>query len=167
MRRGVLLWLLATSVAFLATAGAFLFLANLGAGPERSGPIPRAPEAAGPALALRFAEDRLGEVERGPDQALTLYVENRDDRELPEVRLTLDVASEAALEASARRYEETVTNLAPRERRAVTLEVDLSPPPAGSGEPQGEGSEEARQILEARATTPRGVSAVKTAVLAP
>ena len=162
MRRGVLLWLLATSAAFLATAGAFLLLANLGAGPGRgSDPIPRAPEAAGPPLALRFAEDRLGELERRPDQALALYVENRGDRELADVGVTLDVASEAALEASARRYEENVEGLAPGERRAVEMQVDLSPP-AETPEAQ-----DWREILEARATTPGGVSAVETAVLAP
>jgi len=162
MRRGVLLWLLATSAAFLATAGAFLLLANLGAGPGRgSGPIPRAPEAAGPALALRFAEDRLGELERRPDQALTLYVENRGDRELADVGVTLDVASEAALEASARRYEESVEGLAPGERRAVEMQVDLSPPV------ETPEAQDWREILEARATTPGGVSAVETAVLAP
>ena len=162
MRRGVLLWLLATSAAFLATAGAFLLLANLGAGPGRgSDPIPRAPEAAGPALALRFAEDRLGELERRPDQALTLYVENRGDRELADVGVTLAVASEAALEVSVRRYEENVERLAPGERRAVEMQVDLSPP-AETSEAQDQ-----REILEARATTPGGVSAVETAVLAP
>jgi hypothetical protein len=162
MRKGVLLWLLATSAAFLATAGAFLLLANLGAGPGRgSDPIPRAPEAAGPALALRFAEDRLGELERRPDQALTLYVENRGDRELADVGVTLAVASEAALEVSVRRYEENVERLAPGERRAVEMQVDLSPP-AETSEAQDQ-----REILEARATTPGGVSAVETAVLAP
>jgi hypothetical protein len=162
MRRGVLLWLLATSAAFLATAGAFLLLANLGAGPGRSSdPIPRASEAAGPALALRFAEDRLGELERRPDQALTLYVENRSDRELTEVGVTLDVASEAALEESTRRYEENLEGLAPGERRAVQMQVDLSPPA------ETQETQDLREILEARATTPGGVSAVETAVLTP
>lgn len=162
MRRGVLLWLLATSAAFLATAGAFLLLANLGTGPgSGSDPIPSAPEAAGPALALRFAEDRLGELERSPDQALTLYVENRGDRELPEVGLTLAVASETAPESDRRRYEESVEGLAPGERRAVRLQVDLSPPAASPED------RDWREILEARATTPGGVSAVETAVLAP
>jgi len=162
MRRGVLLWLLATSAAFLATSGAFLLLANLGAGPGRgSDPIPRVPEAAGPALALRFAEDRLGELVRRPDQALTLHVENRGDRELADVGVSLDVASEAALEVSVRRYEENVAGLAPGERRAVEMQVDLSPP-AETPEAQDQ-----REILEARATTPGGVSAVETAVLVP
>ena len=162
MRRGVLLWFLATSAAFLVTAGAFLLLANLGTRPgSGSDPIPRAPEAAGPALALRFAEDRLGELERRPDQALTLYVENRGDRELADVGVTLDVASEAALEASARRYEESVEGLAPGERRAVEMQVDLSPPV------ETPEAQDWREILEARATTPGGVSAVETAVLAP
>ena len=162
MRRGVLLWLLTTSAAFLATSGAFLLLANLGAGPGRgSDPIPRVPEAAGPALALRFAEDRLGELVRRPDQALTLHVENRGDRELADVGVSLDVASEAALEVSVRRYEENVAGLAPGERRAVEMQVDLSPP-AETPEAQDQ-----REILEARATTPGGVSAVETAVLVP
>jgi hypothetical protein len=163
MRRGVLLWSLATSAAFLATAGAFLLLANLGTGPgSGSDPIPRAPEAAGPALALRFAEDRLGELERRPDQALTLFVENRGDRELPEVDVTLAVASEANLSADQRRYEENLEGLVPGERKAVEMQVDLSPPAAETPEAQDQ-----REILEARATTPDGVSAVETAVLAP
>ena len=162
MRRGVLLWSLATSAAFLATAGAFLLLANLGTGPgSGSDPIPRAPGAAGPALALRFAEARLGELKRRPDQALTLYVENRGDRELPEVGVTLAVASEANLSADPRRYEENLEGLAPGERRAVEMQVDLSPPAAETSEAQDQ-----REILEARATTPDGVSAVETAVLA-
>ncbi len=163
MRRGVLLWSLATSAAFLATAGAFLLLANLGTGPgSGSDPIPRAPEAAGPALALRFAEDRLGELERRPDQALTLYVENRGDRELPEVGVTLAVASEANLSADPRRYEENLEGIAPGERRAVEMQVDLSPPVTETPEAQDQ-----REILEARATTSDGVSAVETAVLVP
>jgi hypothetical protein len=139
-----------------------LLLANLGAGPGRgSDPIPRAPEAAGPALALRFAEDRLGELERRPDQALTLYVENRGDSELADVGVSLDVASEAALEVGIRRYEENVVGLAPGERRAVEMQVDLSPLAKTPG------AQDQREILEARATTPGGVSAVETAVLAP
>ena len=162
--RGILLWLAATSAAFLATAGAFLLLADFGAGPG-SGPIPRAPDAAGPALALRFAEDRLGELERSPGEAVILYVENRGDGELPAVELTLDVASEAAPEAGARRYRASVEGLAPEERRAVTVDIDLSPP-TEDGDP-AEGPEDARQILEARATAPGGVSAVETAVLTP
>ena len=163
--RGILLWLAATSAAFLATAGAFLLLADFGAGPG-SGPIPRAPDAAGPALALGFAEDRLGELERSPGEAVILYVENRGDGELPAVELTLDVASEAAPEAGARRYRASVEGLAPEERRAVTVDgVDLSPP-AEDDEP-AESPEDAREILEARATAPGGVSAVETAVLTP
>ena len=139
-----------------------MLLANLGAGPGRgSDPIPRAPEAAGPALALRFAEDRLGELERSPEQALTLYVENRGDGELADVGVTLDVASEAAPDADPRRYEASVEGLAPGERRAVSIQVDLSPH-AETPEAQ-----DWREILEARATTPGGDSAVETAVLAP
>jgi hypothetical protein len=162
MRRGVLLWFLATSAAFLVTAGAFLLLANLGTGPgSGSDPIPRAPEAVGPALALRFAEDRLGELERRPDQTLTLYVENRGGREIPEVGVTLAVAFEANFSADPGRYEGNVKGLAPGEKRAVEMQVDLSPP-AKTPEAQDQ-----RVILEARATTPGGVSTVETAVLAP
>jgi hypothetical protein len=54
-----------------------------------------------------------------------------------------------------------VEGLAPGERRAVEMQVDLSPP-AETPEAQ-----DWREILEARATTPGGVSAVETAVLAP
>lgn len=167
--RSVLFWLFGASAAFFATAGAFLLLANLGAGPGESGPIPRAPKAgpAGPALDLRFAEDRLGELRRAPGQTLTLYVENRGDTDLPTVDLTLTVTSEDTAGSDARDYRESVEDLAPGERAAVEMEVDFSPPmpakEAGAG--PGDDPEEDREVLEARASAPGEASAFETAVL--
>lgn len=168
--RGFALWLLGASVAFFVTAGAFLFLANLGAGPPRPGQIPQAPRdapGAGPELTVSFAGDRLGELERSPGQTVLLYVENTGEEEVPKVDLALAVSPESAVRTRERDYQTSVRNLAPGERRAVELEVDLSPPmPAQSpAVPSGEETEDEREILEARATAPGGRSAVQTAVL--
>ncbi len=168
--RGFALWLLGASVAFFAAAGAFLLLANLGAGPGRGAQIPQAPRdtpAARPELALRFVESRLEELESGPGQTVLIYVENRGEGEIPEVDITLNVASENTARTRKREYQTSVGNLAPGERRPVELEVDLSPPmPAEDGDaPSGGKIEDEREILEATAIAPGGRSAVQTAVL--
>lgn len=168
--RSFTLWLLGAAGAFFATAGAFLFLANLAAGPGRSGPIPQTPQdtrTAEPALALRFADDRLEELESAPGQRVLLYVENRGEETMPQVDVTLSAASESTVKTRARDYRTSVRDLAPKERRAVELEVDLSPPkPAEKsyGSPSDDGPEGEREILEARAAAPGGRPAVQTAV---
>ena len=170
--RGVALWILGSLVAFLATAGAFLLLASIGGGSATSDPIPRfepsAPESSGPTLVLKLPEDRLEGLKRGPGQRLAMDVENGGDEELPSVDLTLDVASENTARPQARYYQKTVEELAPGEAATVEFEIDLSPPtPAESGKAvPGTDPREDREILEVRATTPNGASAVKTAVLA-
>ena len=170
--RGVALWVLGASVAFLATAGAFLLLASLG-GPATSDLIPRiepsAPVSSGPTLVLKLPEDRLEGLKRGPGQRLAVDVENGGDEELPSVNLALVVASENTARPRARYYWGTSEKLAPGEAATVEFEIDLSPPaPAESSKDgSGSGSQEEREILEIRATTPEGDSAVKTAVLAP
>lgn len=171
--KGVALWLAGTLVAFLAMANAFLLLANLGSGPVTSDPIPRAepsdPQSPKPTLALELPEDRLEGLEWGPGQKLTLDVENGGDEELPSVDLALDVLSENTALPRARHYQATIEELAPGDVATVEFEIDLSPSiPAKSREvgPDAE-PQENRKILEARATTPGGDSAVKTAVLPP
>lgn len=163
--RGILLWLLGTSLAFFVTAGAFLLLANLGASPRQSDPIPQAPKtgATAPALDLGFAEDRLEMLEKAPGQTLTLYVENTGGEVLPDVDVVLKTAYDVGPAGSrTRQYRANVGRLGPGERKAVDLEVDLSPPaPAGNSDD----TEEDRRTLEARASTPGGASSVETAVL--
>jgi hypothetical protein len=170
--RGIALWALGVVVAFLATAGAFLLLANLSGGAAASDPIPRAkpseskdPE---PTLALELSEDQLEELERRPGQRLALGVENVGDEKLSGVEITLDVTSENTVRPRTRTYQETIGQIAPNESRTIEFEIDLSPPllPEGSGEGPDPDSQ-AREILEIKATTPEDVSAVKTAVLAP
>ena len=119
--RGVALWVLLTSIAFLATAAAFLLLASLGGYPE-SAPIPRADPSESqerPALSLRIPEDRLEELEREPGQRLTLDLENGGEEELVDVNLTLDVLSENTARPHARSYRETLERLAPDETASV------------------------------------------------
>ncbi len=171
--RGVALWTLGAAVAFLATAGAFLLLANLGGGLTVSdGPIPQADPSKAqdskPTLVLELPEDRLEGLERKPGQRLALDVENGGDEEFPSVDLTLDVTSGDTAQPRKRSYRETVEQLAPNEPATVEFEIDLSPPlPAASREAPAGADSQSREILEVRATAPEGASAVKTAVLAP
>lgn len=166
--RSVALWTLGGLFAFLATAGAFLFLANLGDGAAASDPIPRAEPSEtaepGPALVLGLPEERLEALQRRPGQRLALDVGNEGDEEMPGVELALDIVSENTARPRQRSYEQTVEQLAPGETAIVEFEIDLSPPPPdGMPEP----AQQPREILEVRASTPEGASAVKTAVLAP
>ena len=166
--RGVALWALLTSIAFLTTAAAFLLLASLGGYPE-SAPIPRADPSESqerPALSLKIPEDRLEELEREPGQRLTLDLENGGEEELVDVNLTLDVLSENTARPHARSYRETLERLAPDETASVELEIDLSPP-VPAGEPNHGTEPQYRQILEVRASASGGISDVKTAILAP
>ena len=171
--KGVALWASGAVVAFLTTAGAFLLLANLGGNPATSDPIPRADpsnaQGSGPTLLLDLPKDRLEVLEKRPGQRLTLDVENGGDEELPSVDLTLDATSGNTARPRKRSYRETVGRLAPGESTTVEFEIDLSPQmPAEGREANPAGLDpQPREVLEARATTPEGASAVKTAVLAP
>lgn len=170
--RSALFWLVGASLAFFATAGAFLVLANFGTAPKASDPIPRTGPSAqgpsGPGLALKFSEERLEELERRQNQTLTLYVENRGEGDLEAVDLEVKISTEDTTRPGVRRYRETVVGLAPGETEAVDLNVDLSPPPpVESAAVLGDGAGGDRQILEARAYTPGGAAVVETAVLSP
>lgn len=171
--KGIALWALGATAAFLAAAGAFLLLANLLGNPAASDPIPRADssqaQGSGPALLLDLPEERLEGLEKRPGQRLVLDVENGGDEELPRVDLTLDVTSGNTARPRKRSYQDTVERLAPGESTTVEFEIDLSPQMSAEGrEPSPAGAaSQPREILEARATTSEGVSAVKTAVLAP
>jgi hypothetical protein len=171
--RGAALWLLGASIAFLTTAGAFLLLANFGSASATSDPIPPAdPSDAGlpdSSLVLNIPEDRLEGLERESGQKLALNVENVGDEELSSVDLALGVASENTAQPQARYYQEKVEELPPGEEKSVEFELDLSPPVQTESREAASSidSQERREILEIKATTPEGDSAFKTAVLAP
>jgi hypothetical protein len=168
--RGVILWTLGALLAFLATAGAFLLLANSGGGAVASDPIPQAKPSGSsdpvPTLVLGLPEGQLETLQRSPGQKLALEVENGGDEEIPSVDLSLDVVSENTAQPHKRSYEQAVERLAPGDTTSVEFEIDLSPPAEELKSNPGSASQN-REILEARASTPEGASAVKTAILAP
>lgn len=165
--RSVVSWVSGAVLAFLLTAGAFLLLANLGTGPSERKLPPHPPSAAsGPSLALSLEEDQLASLKRLPDQKLVLGVSNEGDRDLSDVNLTLKVFSENTALSEARYYRATVQSLPTGESVNASFEIDLSPPiGTGSGLAYSGGLDPPREIIEVRATTPEGVSAVKTAIL--
>ena len=167
--KGVALWALGTAVAFLATAVAFLLLANLG-GTAASGLIPQAKpsdtQSSESPLVLELSEDQLEGLEKRSGQRLLLGMENEGDEELSSIDLALDVTSENTARPRTRSYRETVDQLAPNESTTVEFEIDLSPPIPPEANYASTDSQ-AREILEVKATTPEGASAVKTAVLVP
>jgi hypothetical protein len=163
--REAALWISGAALAFFVTAGAFLLLANLGTGPsvESLPPDPQ-PTESGSALELNLDEDQLASLRALPDQRFEVGVENAGDEDLSDVSLTLEVSSENTALSDARYYRETVDTLAAGRSVTVRFYLDLSEGettiPAAVPEPP-------RKILEIRATTPTGVSAVKTAILPP
>src|SRR5918999_4478334 len=67
--REAVLWVSGAALAFLATAGAFLLLANLGTGPSvKSLPPESQPAHSGPALELNLDEGELASLQPLPDQ---------------------------------------------------------------------------------------------------
>jgi hypothetical protein len=167
--KGIALWALLTSLAFLVTASAFLLLASLGGDPE-SAPIPQADPSEAQeraTLLLKLPVDRLERLEREPGQRLTLDVENGGDEELVGVDLALDVTYEDTTRPRAGSYRKTIEQLEPGETRSVEFEIDLSPPIPAETRASVPDAEQDREILEIRATAPGDVSSVKTAVLGP
>ena len=171
--RSALFWLFGASLAFLATAGAFLLLANFGTAPRANDPIPRSSTSEqgpqGPEFALNFSEERLEGLQRRRNQTLTLYLENKGESGLQRVDLELTVSSEDTTYPRVRRYTETVRDLAPGAVEAVDLTVDLSgpPPPVESLAAIAEKPGDEREILEAWAYAPGAPAVVKTAVISP
>lgn len=162
--RGFLTWVSGAAFAFFVTAGAFLLLANLGTGPSET-ELPSHPEAqgSGPALDLIIQKAGLESLEPGPDQRLVFELRNEGERALTDISLTLKVFPEDTSVTDARYYKATVEELAAGENAAAEFGVvDLSPLPGLDAPP---GPEAPRWIVEARATTPEGVSAVRTVIL--
>ncbi len=160
--RSVLSWIAGGVLAFLLTAGSFLLLASLATGPSESSLSPRSvPERSGSALDLRFDEDELADLPGAEDQSLSVSVVNEGAETLEEVNVILEVSSEDTSLADPRYHRATVEELAPAESAAVEFDLDLSAPERTSP------AEAPRTVLEVRASTPGGVSAVRTAILPP
>jgi hypothetical protein len=162
--RDAILWLTGAALAFLVTAGAFLLLANAGDGPSQESLRPESPSAGtGPALELSLDRDRLLSMQPRPDQEMGVEVINAGQKELTKINVTLKVFSENTALPEARYYREKLERLGPGESTTAAFTVDLSPfEETTEAEP-----EPARKIIEVRATTPSGVSAVRTAILPP
>lgn len=164
--REALCWLSATGLAFLVTAGAFLMLANLSSDrQEQRLPTPRSSES-GPVLKMDLREERLEELAHAPDQNLEIEVSNAGTKPVSGVNATVRVASEDTSLPEVRFYRADVGKLGAGDAKTVSFEVDLSP--FGSTAPGGTAPlEPPRFIVEVRATTPGGASAVRTAILPP
>lgn len=162
--RDAALWAAGAALAFLLTAGAFLVLANLATGPSAEElPAAPVPVGSGPALDLDLNRDRLASLKPQPNQELLLVVENAGDRPFSSVNLTLESSSGDTADPGSRYYRKTVRNLRAGEEIDVSFLLDLSGTTDESTLPKA--PEEGTRILEIRATTPEGVSEVRTAVL--
>lgn len=160
-------WVSGAALAFIATAGAFLLLAGMGTGPSEARLESPSRGAPGPALRVEMDEEELGALEYAPDQQLAVTVANRGKEDLSDVSVVLQVASENTAVTEARYYRATVEELAPGARTPVAFpSVNLSP--LGEAELRNaSGPEPPGKIIEVRAATPSGVSAVRTAILPP
>ena len=157
-------WVSGAAVAFFITAGAFLLLANLGTGPsEKNLPADPGPGKPGPALELDLGEGTLTTLAPLPGQRFDLKVKNAGSEDLSDVKLTIEVSSENTALSDERYYRKTVEKLAAGKSTTILFYLDLSTPQAALTVP--EVPEPPRTIVEARATTPKGVSAIKTAIL--
>jgi hypothetical protein len=162
--RGAALWATAAALAFLVTAGAFLVLANLATGSLADVvPATPAPERSGPALDLDLNRSRLASLEAAPDQELLLTVENAGGSTFSDVNLTVESSSGDTADPRSRYYQQTLRDLEPGESVEVGFLLDLSRPTRPAGSPAASGGRS--EILEIRATTPEGVSVVRTAIL--
>lgn len=166
--RDAALWAAGAALAFLLTAGAFLVLANLATGPA-AGPaaedLPATPARGkpGPPLDLDLNRDRLASLEPAPDQELLLTVENAGSGDFSNVNLTLEASSGDTANPRSRFYRQTLRDLRAGEDVEVRFLLDLSQTAEASAPPTA--PDESSEIIEIRATTPEGVSVVRTAIL--
>jgi hypothetical protein len=163
--REAALWVSGAALAFFVTASAFLLLANLGTGPsEKSLPPDPQPAESGPALELHLDEDQLASLRALPDQELELGVSNPGGKDLSNINLTLEVSSENTALSDTHYYRETLDELAAGRSDTVRFTLDLSVQERTSMSALAV-PEPPRKIVEVRATTPEGVSAIKTAIV--
>ncbi|MGB3682322.1 MAG: hypothetical protein WA990_07515 [Rubrobacteraceae bacterium] len=164
--RGLLIWFLGALLAFVVAAGAFILLANLsGSFSARSIEPEPAPSSSTPPIRLRFDENRLDELQQGPGQILPLRVNNTGESALSDISLTMRVTSEDTARPDNRYYRATIRDLEPGNSKTARFRLDLSSPGSSGGPSPPAESPEPRTILEVQATTPEGVSALRTAVL--
>ncbi len=164
--KGILALLSGAAAAFFLTAGAFLLLANLGSNVAESDLPPRSPDTSpAPPLQLNLQEEQLAALEPRPQQRFDLEVSNASAEAFSNVTLTLRVLPTDTTLAETRHYRVAVSELEAGESEKVRFEVDLSRLEARS-QRSGEPSGETKQVLmEVQATTPEGISAVRTVIL--
>ena len=164
--KDVAFWLSGAALAFFLTAGAFLLLANLATIPSEKSLAPNPHEAGSqPAVKLALDAEQLASLRPEPDQSLDLVVKNEGSKPLSDVNVTLSVSSENTALSDYRYYRKTVEKVAAGGGANVHFAFDLSEPEQRvTGRPA---SEPARKILEIKATTPDGISTVKTVILPP
>lgn len=166
--RGIVLWISGAALAFFVTAGAFLLLANLASAPSAKSLAPGpASGGSGDTLELSLDEDRLASLRSLPGQSLDLVVKNEGDEQLSDVNVTLSVFSENTALPDSRYYRQTVEKLPVGAAATVHFEFDLSAPEQTVMRPSAAVPEPSRKILEIRATTPEGISTVRTVILPP
>jgi hypothetical protein len=162
--RDVIFWLSGAALAFFITAGAFLLLANLATAPSEKR-LTADPATGGSAVGLALDAGRLASLRPRPDQSLDLVVKNEGEGRLVNVNLILKVSSENTALSDTRYYRRTVDKVRAGGEADVRFEFDLSDPK--QPDPGRPASEPARRLLEIRATTPEGISTVKTVILPP
>jgi len=162
--RETALWATAAALAFLVTAGAFLVLANLATG-SLADDLPAAPARgkSGPALDLDLNRSRLASLQPEADQELLLTVENAGNSDFSNVNLTLESSPGDTADPRTRYYRRTLQNLRSGESVEVSFLLDLHRPARTPDAPPA--PDKRTEILEIRATTPEGVSVVRTAIL--
>lgn len=162
--RDATLWAAGAALAFLLTAGAFLVLASLATGPAAED-LPATPARGkpGPSLDLDLNRERLASLKPAPDQELLLTVENAGGRDFSNVNLTLEASSGDTANPQARYYRQTLQDLKSGEDIEVRFLLDLSETAKASAPTTA--PDESSKIIEIRATTPEGVSVVRTAIL--
>ena len=162
------LWISGAAFAFFATAGAFLLLANLGTGPSERNLTPDPPPAeAGPAVELTLNQNQLASLRALPGQELEVGVRNAGDEDLSHVNLTVEVSSENTALPDALYYRDNVNELPAGSSVPVRFYLDLSQRKSTMGAATSAPAvpESPRKIIEVRATTPEGESAIKTAIV--
>jgi hypothetical protein len=166
--RDIIFWLSGAALAFLVTAGAFLLLANLASVPSQKR-LNSDQARAGSAQSVDLILDReqLASLRYQPDQSLALIVENEGGEQLSDVNVNLKVFSENTALSDSRYYRQTVQKIPAGEAASVRFEFDLLVPEEPVARPPTANPEPSRKILEIRATTPGGNSAVRTVILPP
>ncbi|CAN5852491.1 hypothetical protein BH23ACT11_BH23ACT11_09280 [soil metagenome] len=162
-----MIWVLGTLGAFLLTAGAFLLLANLGTSTsERSLDPGSQPSDVSLPLQVKMDKGELRSLQTTRGQELTLVVLNDSSSSYSKVSLTLRVSSEDTSLAESRYYRAKVNNLRPGKSKPVRFPLDLLPLADARDAAKRSGNQaRSRVVLEVQATTPEGISTVKTAVL--